>query len=263
MGWTSEPAPLAAIAVAALLYGLRARTLRRRGRGVPILRLVSFGAGLLVLVLALVSPLDTIGETRLFSVHMLQHLLIGDVAPLLLVLGLTGPLLRPLLAVRSLWRARAVTHPLVALPLWGIDLALWHLPAAYDAALRHPAVHALEHACFLACGLLLWTALLGLLPGPRWFGPGARLMALGWVWAMGVLLANVFLWSGRPYYGPYVEAPRTWGLSPLDDQRAGGGVMLVEMMLVSLIVFVVLGLEWLAESERRQVLREPRVSQRA
>jgi putative membrane protein len=206
-----------------------------------------------VLVIAVISPVDSIGEERLFSVHMAQHLLIGDIAPLLLVLGLSGPLLRPLLAPRPVQRLRVLTHPLVALPLWAVDLWLWHWPALYDAALRHDIVHSLEHLCFFTGGALLWTALLGLLPGPRWFGPGARLGALGFVWVVGIPLANVFLFSGHAYYPPYVHAPRTWGLSPLDDQRAGGGVMLVEMMLVGAVVFVVLGLRWFGEAERRQL----------
>ena len=253
MGWSFDPVPLTAIAVAAILYARRAWTLRRRGRPPPVAKLVAFGSALVVLVLGVVSPVDSIGEERLFSVHMAQHLLIGDVAPLLLVLGLSGPLLRPLLAAAPLQRLRALAHPLVALPLWGLDLWLWHWPALYDAALRHDAVHSLEHLCFFTGGALLWTALLGLLPGPRWFGAGARLGGLGFIWLVGVPLAMVFLFGGHAYYPPYVHAPRTWGLSPLADQRAGGGVMLVEMMVVGATVFVVLGLRWLGEAERRQV----------
>jgi putative membrane protein len=252
VGWTFDPLPLAAIAVAAVAYGRRASTLHRRGRPVPPSKLFAFAAALVVLLLAVASPVDSIGEGRLFSVHMAQHLLIGDIAPLLVVLALSGPLLRPLLAPRPVQRLRAVAHPLVALPLWGLNLWLWHLPALYDAALRSDLVHSLEHACFFVGGILLWTSLLGLLPGPRWFGAGARFGALGVVWLVGVPLANVFIWSGHAYYPPYVHAPRTWGLSPVSDQRAGGGVMLVEMMLVGAIVFFVLGLEWLAEAERRQ-----------
>lgn len=253
MGWSFDPLPLAAVAVAGAAYAWRARTLLRRGRRVALPTAAAFAAGLAALVLAVVSPLDSIGEQRLFSAHMAQHVLIGDVAPLLLVLGLTGPLLRPLLAMRPVQRLRVLTHPLLALPLWAGDLWLWHLPRLYDAALDNAAVHSLEHLCFLTGGLLLWTALLGLLPVPRWFGHGARLASLGFVWLAGGALANVFLWSGRPLYPPYVDAPRTWGLSPLADQRAGGGVMLVEMMFVGAIVFVVLGLGWLADAERRQL----------
>jgi putative membrane protein len=258
VGWSFDPLQLAPIVVMALLYTRRAVTLASGGRPVGGARAASFAAGLFVLVLALVSPLDSIGETRLFAVHMAQHLLIGDVAPLLIVLGLSGPLLRPLLALSGAGRARALVHPLVALPIWAVDLWIWHLPVLYDAALRNDAVHAAEHVCFFTGGLLLWSTLLGLLPGPRWFGPGARLVALAFAFVSGGALVNLFLWSDRAWYPPYVNAPRTWGLSPLADQRAGGGIMLVEMMLVGAVVFVLVGLRWLAEAEVRQLRRDAR-----
>jgi putative membrane protein len=258
VGFTLEPTQLAPVAVAALAYGWRARTLRRRGRPVPAVRRASFAAGLAAILVALVSPLDRLGETRLFSAHMAQHVLLGDVAPLLVVCGLTGPLLRPLLARRAVRRLQALGHPLLALPLWLADLWLWHLPALYDAALRNDVVHALEHASFFAGGALFWSALLGPLPGPRWFGRGQRLAALGVAWLGGTVLANVFLWSERPFYAPYVHAPRTWGLSAVADQRAGGGVMLVEMAVVGAVAFVLIGLDWLAAAERRQRALERR-----
>lgn len=263
MGWTFEPAQLVPIALVAVLYARRARTLARRGRPVPAAKLAAFGAGLAALLVAVASPVDSIGEERLFSMHMLQHLLLGDLAPLLLALGLSGPLLRPLLAPRPVQRLQVLTHPLVALPLWALNLGLWHLPGLYVAALEHPLVHALQHACFLAGGLLLWSTLLGLLPGPRWYGLGARFASLAFVWVVGAALANVFLWSDTAYYSPYVHAERLWGLTPLDDQRAGGGVMLVEMMLVGAAVFVVLGLRWLEDAERRQQRLDARASSRA
>jgi putative membrane protein len=260
VGWTFDPVPLATIALAAVAYARRARTLRRRGRPVQRSKPLAFGASLVALVIAVASPLDSIGESRLFSVHMVQHLLIGDVAPLLAVLGLSGPLIRPLLALGPLHSLRALAHPLVALPLWAADLWLWHLPRLYDAALDDALVHSLQHVCFFTGGLVLWTSLLGLLPGPRWFGRGSRLAGLGFVWLAGGALANVFIWSTRVYYARYLEAPRTWGISPLADQRAGGGVMLVEMMLVGAVAFTILGLRWLEDAERRQVRLDARSS---
>jgi putative membrane protein len=249
VGWTWDPLPLAAIAAAAGLYALR---LRQVGGRVPRRRPLLFGAGLLVLFLAVASPLDSIGEERLFSVHMAQHLLIGDLAPLLVVLGLDARILKPILVPRL----RFVSSPLVALPLWAADLWVWHLPALYDAALRNAGVHALEHGLFFTCGALLWAALLEPLPGPRWFATGWKLAALGFVWVAGGVLSAVFLWSGHAYYRPYVAAPRTWGLSALSDQRVGGGLMLLEMSAVVASVFVILGLRWLQEAERRQRLVE-------
>ena len=249
MGWTADPLQLVPVAAAAALYALRVRSL---GPRVPRLRKASFFLGLALLVVAFVTPLHSIGETRLFSAHMAQHLLIGDLAPLLVVLGLDARILKPLLVPRL----RVLASPLVALPLWALDLWLWHLPVLYDAALRNGVVHALEHALFFTCGVLLWTALLEPLPGPRWFGTGRRLVALGFVWVAGGVLSNVFLWSDHAYYSRYMRAPRTWGLSPLADQRLGGGLMLLEMSVVVALLFFWLGLRWLREAERRQRLVE-------
>src|SRR5207245_6202161 len=99
------------------------------------------------------------------------------------------------------------------------NLYAWHLPGAYDAALGNTAVHALQHALFLTCGALLWAAILEPLPGPRWFGTGAKLAALGVGWVAGGVLANVFVWSGHPFYARYAHAPRLWWLSETADPR--------------------------------------------
>ena len=211
----------------------------------PRLKSASFGLALAVVALALSSPIDTIGERRRFAVHMLQHLLIGDVAPMLLAIGLSGPLLRPLLARAPLRSLRVLLHPLVALPLWAVNLYAWHVPRLYDAALAHDSVHAVQHALFLTCGTLLWGALLEPLPGPRWFGTGAKLVALAAVWVTGGALANVFIWSGHPFYSRYHSTI---------DQRIGGGVMLLEMSLLVVAVFFWLAIGWLREAELRQQL---------
>jgi len=244
----------AIVLFAALGYVLAILRLHRHGRRASWVRAASFAAGIGVLLTAFLSPLDHLGEERLFSAHMGQHLLIGDVAPLLIVLGLDGPLLRPLLALRPVQRLRVLAHPLVALPLWAANLCVWHLTPLYDAALDHDVVHALQHLLFFACGTLVWAALLEPLPGPAWFSAGRKLAFVAAMWVVSLALSQVFLWSGHAYYARYVEAPRTWGLSPLADQRAGGGVMLVEGSLVMLGVAVWLLLELFRESESRQRL---------
>jgi putative membrane protein len=243
-----------AVLLAALAYALAVARVRRRGLPVRAWRIVAFTGGAVVLLAAFLSPLDRLGEERLFSAHMAQHLLIGDVAPLLVVLGLEGPLLRPALALRPVQRLRLLAHPLVALPLWAANLCLWHLTPLYDAALDHDAVHALQHSSFFACGALVWAALLEPLPGPAWFTAGRKLLYVAGMWLVSLGLSQVFLWSGHAYYARYVEAPRTWDLAPLADQRAGGGVMLVEGSLVMLGVAAWLLLRAFRESETRQRL---------
>ena len=252
--WNFDPLELCVLALAGALYWRRARTLALRGRRVPRLRLAAFGAGLLTLFVALASPVDTIGEERLFSVHMLQHLLLGDVGALLLVLGLDGRLLRPLLSLRLAHRLRVLAHPLVALPLWAANFVLWHLPALFDAALRHDAIHALQHSLFVALGMLLWAALLEPLPGPAWFTAPWKIPYVLGMWLVMLVLSQVFIWSSHVYYAPYTHDATLWGLSHLDDQKAGGGVMLVESAFTMLpaLVWVLLGV--LRESEARQRL---------
>src|SRR5436305_978407 len=109
--WNFDPLEISVLALVGALYWRRARTLARRGRPVPAPRLAAFAAGLVTIFVALASPIDTIGEERLFSVHMLQHLLLGDVGALLLVLGLDGRLLRPLLSLRLVHPLRVLVHP--------------------------------------------------------------------------------------------------------------------------------------------------------
>lgn len=252
--WNPDPLEISVVALAGALYGRRAWTLARRGRPVPRLRLVAFAAGLLVVLLALVSPIDTIGEQRLFSVHMLQHLILGDLGALLLVLGLDGRLLQPLLRFRVVHRLRFLAHPLVALPLWAVNFCLWHLPALFDAALRNDAVHALQHSSFVAFGMLMWAALLEPLPGPAWFTAPWKIPYVLGMWLVMLVLSQIFIWSGHVYYAPYLHDPTAWGLTRLDDQKAGGGVMLVESVLTMLPALVWVLLQVLKESEARQSL---------
>jgi cytochrome c oxidase assembly factor CtaG len=252
--WNFDPLELSVLALVGGLYWRRARTLARTGRPVPRVRWVAFGAGLLTLFVALASPIDTIGEERLFSVHMLQHLLLGDVGALLLVLGLSGPLLQPLLRFRPVQRLRFLAHPLVALPLWAVNFVLWHLPVLFDAALRYDAVHALQHVLFVAFGMLMWAALLEPLPGPAWFTAPWKIPYVLGMWLVMLVLSQVFIWSSHVYYAPYAHDATLWGLGHLADQKAGGGVMLVESMLTMLPALVWVLLRVLRESEARQRL---------
>jgi putative membrane protein len=261
--WSLEPGRLLPIAVAAFLYWRRALTLRERGAPVPAWRQGLFGLGLATLFVAVASPIDWLGEERLFAFHMLQHVLLGDLAALCLVAGLTGPLLRPVLQLGAVERLRVLAHPLVALPLWAANLFAWHLPAAYEAALSSAGVHALQHLCFFTFGALMWAPVVEVLPGPMWFGTGWKLGYIVVVRLLETLLGNVFLWTGSVAYGTYELAPRLWGLSPLADQGIAGGVMMVEGSLVTLGALAWLFLKLAAEGELRQQLLEGGLDPRA
>ena len=214
------------IAIPALglaLYALAAGRVQRRRGTFAKARAVSFGVGTALLLVALVAPLETS-----FSRHMAQHLLIGDLAPLAFVLGLTGPLLRPVLVYRPVRALRVLAHPLVALPLWAVDLCVWHVAPLFDAALRHEWLHDVQHLCFFFCGAFLWAALLELLPGPRWFGTPHRLAYLGVMWLVALVLSQVFIWAPAAFYD----------YGSVADQRIGGGIMLLEGSAVVLGVLV-------------------------
>jgi putative membrane protein len=250
-----EPLQVAPAILAGVAYGLRTRTLARRGRPLPLAREISFWAGIVLILASLVSPLAHIGG-ELLSAHMAQHLLMADIGALLLVLGLTGPVLQPLLGLRVVDRLRVLAHPLVALPLWVANLYVWHLPALYQAALSHEPVHALQHATFIAFGVNMWLALLGPLPQPEWFGNGAKLLYLLGVRLAGALLGNVFIWSGTVFYPHYRPGEAYWDISPLKDQGAAGTVMMVESSIVTIVLLGWLFLKTAREAEERQLLVE-------
>lgn len=261
--WSLEPLQLAPLVLVAAAYARRARTLSARGAPVPRLRRWSFGVGLGLAFLALASPLHELGEERLFSAHMLQHVLLGDLAALALVLGLTGPILRPVLAVHALNRLRVLAHPLVALPLWALNLYLWHLPALYEAALGSGVVHALEHVSFFTAGALMWAPVVEVLPGPVWFGTGAKLAYVVAVRLLETVLGNVFFWAGSAFYATYERAERLWGLSALADQGIAGGIMMIEGSLVTIGALAWLFLRLAREGELRQDLLERGLDPRA
>jgi cytochrome c oxidase assembly factor CtaG len=243
---------LPALAIAAA-YWTRARTLAARGRPVPAWRQVCFGAGVALIVASLASPLAHVSG-ELMLAHMVEHLLIGDIATLAIVLGLTGPVLQPLLAIRPLDRLRVLAHPLVAFPLWLANLCLWHLPALYGGALGSPALHALEHATFIGFGIAMWMPLVGPLPKPAWFGNAARLVYLGAVRLGATALANVFIWSGSPFYPEYARGDGRWDVSPLADQSTAGVIMMIEGSLVTLGLLSWLFIRWGGQVEERQAL---------
>src|SRR5215217_1772753 len=191
---------VAVLAAYAAAYAWRARTLARRGRPVAAWRAACFLAGLVVIGAAVSGPVSRLAGERL-AAHMAEHLLIADLASLLRVLG----------------------HPVVAFALWAASLWLWHLPVAYEGALRHESVHALQHACFLLLGAAIWMPLFGPFPKPAWFGGAAQLAYAVAVRLTGALLANLFVWSGTVFYGWYGD---------LGDQSAAGAVMMAEESVV-------------------------------
>jgi cytochrome c oxidase assembly factor CtaG len=258
--WTFDPAILLALALWTGVYVWRFRAARREagGRGAGPRQAAAFAGCILVLLVALVSPIDDLGERYLFSMHMTQHILLGDIAPLLLLLSLSRVIMRP--ATRRLQsverRLGRFASPVTFILLWLALLYFWHIPALYDAALEHPLVHALEHICFLTAGVLVWWPLIQPVPmrhrlsGLSTFGYiGGAKVGLG---VLGLFLT----WSSVVAYTYYEHVPRIWGLSTIDDQRVGGAIMMVEQSLVLVTAFTVLFVRMLLQSEEDERRRE-------
>lgn len=242
--WEPAPAVIAASIFAVVLFAQAFVRLRRRGRTdhAPWSRAVLFAGGVAVGTLALLSPLDAVGEEYLLSAHMLQHVLIADVAVVLVVLALRGPLtffllppavLRVLAPIGVLRSTLAVLlRPRVALGVWAVTMAAWHVPAAYGYTLSHQAVHDLEHVTFVLAGTLVWIQIVD--PARRReLTTAGRLVVVAVLFAAGLVLSNVLIFSFSPLYEAYaLQDERLLGLSALTDQRLAGLVMMAEQAVV-------------------------------
>jgi putative membrane protein len=258
--WLADPAVLAPIALLVVVYARRFLEVRREDgpRGARPLHALAFAGAVLALVAALVTPIDGLGEEYLFSAHMLQHVLLGDIAPLLLLLSLSRVMLRPLTR-RLMGIERALgplASPFTAIFVWLGTMYLWHVPALYDAALEHPLVHVLEHFSFFGAGLALWWPLVQPIPMRRTLTGlqplGYIAAAKGGLAALGLLLA----WSSTAYYSFYEDVPRIWGLSAVEDQNVAGVIMMVEQSLTLVLVMVWVFVRMLNRSEEEELRRE-------
>jgi putative membrane protein len=258
--WFADPAVLAPLALIAVIYVRRFRQARREsgGRGATWLHALAFAGAMLALLGALVTPLDGLGADYLFSAHMLQHVLLGDIAPLLLLLSLSRVILRPV--TRRLMRVERALGPLAspvtAIALWLGTMYVWHIPALYDAAIENPLLHALEHLSFFAAGIALWWPLVQPIPMRRSL---TGLQPLGYIAAAkgGLAALGLFLaWSSTAHYPFYEDAPRIWGLTAVEDQNVAGVIMMVEQSLTLVLVMVWVFIRMLARSEQEELRRE-------
>src|SRR3954453_1376559 len=250
VAFSFAPLQLAPAVAAAVMYGVRTRKV-----ATPAWRQWCFYGGLALMAATLVSPLAHLSE-ELFLAHMLEHLLLADLGTLLLVLGLTGPVLQPVLATPGLRWLRVFAHPVVALALWTANFYLWHLPALYQGAVEHSGVHALQHILFVSFGIAMWMALLGPLPKPAWFGNAAKLGYIVIVRLVESVLANALLWSSGILYPRYAAGEAKWGITAANDQSAAGAIMMIEGSIVTILLFGWLFARAARESEERQELLE-------
>jgi putative membrane protein len=264
--WLADPAVLAPLALFAAIYVWRFAQARREmtERGRPAssaagpLQALAFAGGMLALLAALVSPIDGLGEDYLFSAHMVQHVLLGDIAPLLILLALTRVIMRPATR-RLMWFERALgpfASPATGIILWLGVMYLWHVPALYDAATENAGLHLLEHTSFFVAGVALWWPLIQPVPMRRRL---TGLQPIGYIAGAKAGLAALGLyltWSATAIYPYYEGVPRIWGLSPVEDQNVGGVIMMLEQSLTLVLVLVALFVRMLVKSEEEQRRRE-------
>ncbi len=248
--WTGSPLVTLALGLVTVLYLIGWWRLRRRGRpdlaNVP--RALSFLLGIDILNLALTSPLDHVAHHYLLSVHMVQHVLIGDVAPILLTLGVAGPLAlfvvpRPILRASARPRIRAVLRvvcrPWVAFVAWSVVTCAWYIPAAYAFALGNPWGHAAMQTSIILTGLGVWAHIIGTVPRMRMSHARRAGYALGLL-AVGMVLSQV-LFLADPLYATYIDQPqRLFGLSPGADQIRAALIMSGEQIITILLAATLL-----------------------
>ena len=262
LSWSPTPWILASCAIFMGIYVWRWLKVRRaagtrRAAEAPVWRLLCAVGAMVALLGALISPLDSLAE-QLFFMHMVQHMLLLDIVPILAIVALTKVILRPLTRSVSTLERRAgpLAHPAFAVIVYVGVIWAWHIPAAYDEAARHEGIHALEHFSFLLAGSLYWWHLLSPIRarmrlgglGPVTYMASTKLF----VGALGMALA----FAPNALYPYYAHHARVWGISAVEDQGIAGLIMAVEQSIVMGIALAVLFIRALEESERAQQRRE-------
>jgi putative membrane protein len=250
--WTFAPGVLLVLALAAGAYGKRWRAARAdRSHPPSPWRMLAFAGGLLAVFAALISPIDSLAD-QLLVMHMVQHLLLLDIAPILLILGLTKVLLRPVTRRVQVLERRAgfLAHPAFAVVFYAGAMCFWHVPALYDLAARHTGIHALEHLTFSAAGFLYWWHLLSPIRSRLrigGMGPVAYMVSSKLILG---LLGIVITFSPGAIYSHYEHGATYWGLSHHNDQAIAGLVMALEQSIIMGTALAILFSRALAESNR-------------
>jgi cytochrome c oxidase assembly factor CtaG len=266
--WNFNPIVILALLGAGVLYTRMYRRAGKRSSTRPpgAGHWLPYAGGLLILAVALISPLDSIGDRWLLSAHMMQHVLLSDIAPALLVLGLRSPVLplglsrRALAAVAPGGRSGRVlarlTSPWLAIPLWALATWVWAIPSVFDYVAQHSVLHAFEHATLFYTGLAIWWLIIDPLPRARLRPNGERLALLGFTRLASACVCLPLTWLSATQYSLYASAPRAFGLSAVGDQQLAGASMCFVEFLVFGIAFAAVFISMLGRDESRVTLSE-------
>ena len=222
-----------------------------------------FATGVITAYIALQSPIDRGGDEFLFSIHMLQHLLLMMVAPPLVLLGLVGATPLPsdrFAGLRRVWWA--LTRPWVALLLFNVVMLVWHIPALYDTTLTTEPIHIVEHISFIAVGVLFWWPIVDPVRGPRTklVSPLEKIAVLVVSGIPPTVLGLIFALSPVAFYDFYVHAPRLWGISPVSDQQYGGVLMLGLGNIIYFVAITIVFVRLLGDSARDEEVAAQRLA---
>lgn len=258
-GWNLAPSLLVG---AILIVGLYCYALgpyhRRYYAAIPLKRsqTVAFFLGVLIMLLALISPLDALGDDYLFSAHMLQHLCLTTFGPPLLLVGTPGWMLERLLNNRLLFGVLKVLTwvPLIFL-LYNADFLIWHIPPLYNSTLENETIHIFEHLTFIVLGILSWWPIFSPSPKLPRLSLGGQVLYI-FLNGMPAVLLGAGLTFMQPLYAPYLSDPLVWGISHSVDQQLGGLIMWIPVNLFYIVIMSVLFIRWMQKQEARQIEAE-------
>ncbi|HWE59454.1 MAG TPA: cytochrome c oxidase assembly protein [Solirubrobacteraceae bacterium] len=257
--WTFSPSVIVGVGASCVAYMWAWRRARQPGMPHPpgYGRLALFAASMLTLVAALLSPVDSISDNVMF-VHMIQHVLLLDIVPILFILSLTKGLLRPVTRrlTRIEERAGFIAHPAFAVFLYVGFMAFWHVPRMYDLALAHENIHKLEHLCFLIGGSLYWWHLLAPIKPRTALGGMAKIVYMAVTKFFVGMLGIILVFAPHALYPWYETHPHYWGLTVHADQSLAGSVMALEQSLIMATALVYIIIRMLGDSEKEAQRQE-------
>jgi len=253
--WNLEPSILIGTVLITGLYLYAIGPFRKRHYpDEPIMtgQTIAFLSGMLIMFLALASPLDELGDSYLFSAHMVQHLCLTIIGPPLLLLGTPEWIVKPALSNKVKFKvAKVLTYPVVAFVLYNVDFWLWHAPLLYNATLENQSIHILEHLTFIIFGLLYWWPIFSPSKDLPCLSFGGQILYL-FLSGMPSVLLGAGLTFSPPLYAPYIAAPRIWGISAATDQQLGGLIMWVPVSIFYIVIMSVLFIRWMLQQEAKQ-----------
>ncbi|HEX3617206.1 MAG TPA: cytochrome c oxidase assembly protein [Solirubrobacteraceae bacterium] len=251
--WTFSPSVIVGVAAALIAYLWAWRRARRPGMPHPpgFGRLALFAGSMITVLIALVSPIDAVADD-VMVIHMVQHVLLLDVVPIMFILSLTKGLLRPVTRRLTTIEERAgwLAHPVFAVSLYIGMMGLWHVPRMYDLALEHSEIHVLEHMCFLTAGMLYWWQLLAPIKTRVAMSGMAKIVYMAVTKFFVGVLGIILVFAPHALYAWYQDHPHYWGLTVHADQSMAGAVMALEQSVIMATALVHIIMRMLSDSEK-------------